>query len=59
MAINILLITPISDKAEHVFLGAQRTILYNHARLRIKTIKMTKYLRSWNKNNLICKVYII
>ncbi|KAG7418777.1 hypothetical protein Forpe1208_v003603 [Fusarium oxysporum f. sp. rapae] len=44
MAINVLSIAPMSDKAEHVFSGARRTISFDRARLGAETIKMTECL---------------
>lgn len=59
MAINVLSIAPMSDKAERVFSGARRTVSYDRARLGTETIEMTECLGSWNKNDLIRKVYVI
>jgi hypothetical protein len=40
MAINILLILPISDKPERVFLKARRTVTWDKGQIEIKTIKL-------------------
>jgi hypothetical protein len=58
MAINVLSIAPMSDKAERVFSGARRTVSYDRARLGAETIEMTECLGSWNKNDLIRKVHV-
>lgn len=42
MAINILLVTPMSNKAERVFSGTRRTISYDRARLGAENIEMTE-----------------
>lgn len=59
MAINILSIAPMSDKAERVFSGTRRTVSYDRARLVAETIEMTECLGSWNKNDLIRKVHVV
>lgn len=59
MAINILSIAPMSDKAERVFSGARRNISYDRARLGAENIEMTECIRNWNKNDLIRKVHVL
>ncbi|KAK9443900.1 transposase-like protein [Metarhizium brunneum] len=59
MAINVLSIAPMSDKAERVFSGTRRTVSYDRARLGTETIEMTECLGSWNKNDLIRKVHVV
>lgn len=59
MAINVLSIAPMSDKAERVFSGARRTISFDRARLGVDTIEMSECLGSWNKNDLIREVHVL
>ncbi|KAK2926576.1 hypothetical protein FoTM2_013467 [Fusarium oxysporum f. sp. vasinfectum] len=59
MAINVLSIAPMSDKAERVFSGARRTISFDRARLGAETIEMTECLGNWNKNDLIREVHVL
>ncbi|KAH8645973.1 hypothetical protein BGZ61DRAFT_377017, partial [Ilyonectria robusta] len=58
MAINVLSIAPISDKAEYIFSDTRRTVLYNCVCLGAEIIEMTECLGSWNKNDLIRKVHV-
>lgn len=59
MALNVLSIAPMSDKAERVFSGARRTISFDRARLGVNTIEMSECLGSWNKNDLIREVHVL
>lgn len=59
MALNVLSIAPMSDKAERVFSGTRRTISFDRARLGVETIEMTECIGSWNKNNLIRDGHIV
>jgi hypothetical protein len=59
MAINVLSIAPMSDKAERVFSGTRRTISYDRARLGAENIEMTECIGNWNKNDLIRKVHVL
>ncbi|KJZ69673.1 hypothetical protein HIM_09274 [Hirsutella minnesotensis 3608] len=59
MAINVLSIAPMSDKAERVFSGTRRTISYDRARLGAQIIEMTECIGNWNKNGLIQKVHLL
>jgi hypothetical protein len=45
MAINILLIPPISDKLEQVFLGARRTVTWDRGQIKAETIKLRELLK--------------
>jgi hypothetical protein len=58
MAMNVLSIAPMSDKAERVFSGARRTISFDRARLGADAIEMTECLGSWNKNDLIREIRV-
>ncbi|RKK76543.1 hypothetical protein BFJ71_g16920 [Fusarium oxysporum] len=58
MYVNVLSIAPMSDKAERVFSGAQRTISFDRARLGAETIEMTECLGNWDKNDLIREVHV-
>lgn len=59
MALNVLSIAPMSDKAERVFSGTRHTISFDRARLGVETIEMTECIGSWNKNNLIRDGHIV
>ncbi|KAL3957309.1 hypothetical protein ACCO45_007887 [Purpureocillium lilacinum] len=59
MAIDVLSIAPMSDKAERVFSGARRTVSFDRARLGAETIEMTECLGNWNKNDLIRTVHVL
>lgn len=59
MALNVLSIAPMSDKAERVFSGTRRTVSFDRARLGVETIEMTECIGSWNKNNLIRDGHIV
>ncbi|KID81807.1 Ribonuclease H-like protein [Metarhizium guizhouense ARSEF 977] len=59
MALNVLSIAPMSDKAERVFSGTRRTISFDRARLGVETIEMTECIGSWNKNSLIRDGHIV
>jgi hypothetical protein len=45
MAINILLIPPISDKPERIFSGACRTINWDRGQIEAETIEIREYLK--------------
>lgn len=59
MAIDVLSIPPMSDKAERVFSGARRTVSFDRARLGADTIEMTECLGNWNKNDLIRTIHTL
>lgn len=59
MALDVLSIAPMSDKAERVFSSTRRTISFDRARLGAETIEMTECLGSWKKNNLICNMHVL
>ena len=58
MAIDILSIPPMQDEAERVFSGARRTISWDRAKLLASNVEKTKYIKHWNKHDLIQQVYI-
>jgi hypothetical protein len=45
MAIDILLIPPISNKLERVFSGARRTVSWDKGQIEPETIEMREYLK--------------
>ena len=45
MAINILLIPPISDKLERCFSGARRTVTWDRGQIKAETIKLRELLK--------------
>lgn len=59
MALDVLSIAPMSDKAERVFSSTRRTISFDRARLGAETIEMTECLGSWKKNNLIFNMRVL
>ncbi len=56
MAMDVLSIAPMSDKAERVFSGARRTISFDRARLGADAIEMAECLGNCNKNDLIREI---
>ncbi|KAM3517794.1 hypothetical protein MY4038_010248 [Beauveria bassiana] len=58
MALDVLSIAPMSDKAERVFSSTRRTISFDRARLGAETIEMTECLGSWKKNKLIFNMHV-
>ena len=50
MAINILLINPMSAKLERVFSGCRRTLSWDRARLSTANLGYIKCLKNWQKN---------
>ena len=52
MAINILSIPSISAKAERVFLGARRTVLWDRILLGSTNIERMECLKSWLLSNI-------
>lgn len=59
MALDVLSIAPMSDKAERVFSGTRRTISFDRARLGAETIEMTECLGSWKKNDLVGDMHVL
>jgi hypothetical protein len=45
MAINILLIPPISNKPERVFSGSHYTVAWDRAQIEAETIEIREYLK--------------
>jgi hypothetical protein len=50
MAIDILLIPPISDKPERVFSEARRTVSWDRGQTEAETIELIKCLRHWKRS---------
>ena len=55
MAIDILSILAMSDKPEHVFSGARRTILWERGQLNPEIVEMTECLKHWKKSRILDK----
>jgi hypothetical protein len=53
IAINILSISPMSDKPERVFSGARRTVSWNRGQLEPETIKMRECLKHWKRSGIL------
>jgi hypothetical protein len=50
MAIDILLIPPISDEPERVFSGARRTVSWDRGQTEAETIELMECLRHWKRS---------
>jgi hypothetical protein len=55
MAIDILLIPPMSDKPERVFLGACRTVTWDRGQIEAETIELRKLLKHWKRSGILDK----
>ena len=53
MAINILLIVPISNKPERVFLGARYTVSWDRGQLEAEIIEMRECLKYWKRTGIL------
>jgi hypothetical protein len=53
MAIDILLIPPISDKLKRVFSRARRTVSWDKGQIEPKTIEMRECLKHWKRSGIL------
>ena len=57
MAIDILLIPPMSDKLERVFSGARRTVTWDRGQIEAETIKLRECLKHWKRSGILNKFF--
>jgi hypothetical protein len=57
MAINILLIPPISDKPERCFSEACRTVTWDRGQIKAETIELRELLKHWKKSGILDKFF--
>jgi hypothetical protein len=57
MAIDILLILPISDKSERVFSGARRTVTWDREQIEAEIIKLRECLKYWKRSGILDKFF--
>jgi hypothetical protein len=57
MAIDILLIPPMSDKPERVFSGTRRTVTWDRGQIEAKTIELKECLKHWKRSGILNKFY--
>jgi hypothetical protein len=57
MAINILLILPISDEPERVFLRTRRTVTWDKGQIEIEIIKLKECFKYWKRNGILDKFF--
>ena len=53
MAIDILLIVPISNEPERVFSGARRIVSWDRGQLEAETIEMRECLKYWKRTGIL------
>ena len=53
MAIDILLIPPMSDEPERVFSGARRTVSWDRGQMEPETIEMRECLKHWKRSRIL------
>ena len=53
MAINILLIVPISNEPERVFLGAYYTVSWDRGQLEAEIIEIRECLKHWKRTGIL------
>ena len=53
MVIDILSVSPFSDKIEGVFSGVKRAISWKRGSLHMETVQIQKLVGNWNKNELL------
>jgi hypothetical protein len=53
MAIDILLIVPMSDEPERVFSGAHRMVSWDRGQLEAETIEMRECLKYWKRTGIL------
>jgi hypothetical protein len=57
MTINILSISPISDKPERVFSGARRTVTWDKGQIEAETIELRECLKHWKRSEILDKFF--
>jgi hypothetical protein len=57
MAIDILLIPPMSDKLERCFSGARRTVTWDRGQIKAETIELRELLKHWKKSGILDKFF--
>jgi hypothetical protein len=53
MAIDILLIPPMSDEPERVFSGGRRTVAWDRVQMEAETIEMRECLKHWKRSGIL------
>jgi hypothetical protein len=53
MAIDILLIPPMSDKPERVFSRARRTVSWDRGQMEPETMEQRECLKYWKKSGIL------
>jgi hypothetical protein len=53
MAIDILLIPPMSDEPERVFSGARRTVSWDRGQIEPETIEVRECLKHWKRSGIL------
>ena len=53
MAIDILLIPPMSDEPERVFSGARRTVTWDRGQMIVETIEYRECLKHWKRSGIL------
>ena len=57
MAIDILLIPPMSDEPERCFSGARRTVTWDRGQIKAETIELRELLKHWKKSGILDKFF--
>jgi hypothetical protein len=57
MAIDILLIPPMSDELERCFSGACRTVTWDRGQIKAETIELRELLKHLKKSSILDKFF--
>ena len=57
MAIDILLIPPMSDELERVFSRARCIVLWDRGQIEVETIELRECLKHWKRSGILNKFY--
>ena len=57
IAMDMLLISPMSDEPERVFSGARRTVTWDKGQIEAETIELRECLKHWKKSGILNKFF--